>query len=75
MTQIQHIIKIQIQNMFKIQIQNIFMTQIQNTFKIQIQMLPGEIQVQGEAANNPSSVEEKPGQQQGSAEEIWLFSF
>ena len=33
-------------------------------------MLPGEIQVQGEAANNPSSVEEKPGQQQGSAEEI-----
>ena len=54
MTQIQHIIKIQIQNMFK----------------IQIQMLPGEIQVQGEAANNPSSVEEKPGQQQGSAEEM-----
>ena len=41
-----------------------------NIFKIQIQMLPGEIQVQGEAANNPSSVEEKPGQQQGSAEEM-----
>ena len=38
-------------------------------------MLPGEIQVQCEAANNPSSVEEKPGQQQGSAEEMWLFSF
>ena len=38
-------------------------TQIEDVFKIQIQMLPGEIQMQGETANNPSPVEEKPGQQ------------
>ena len=38
-------------------------------------MLPGEIQMQGETANNPSPIEEKPGQQQGSTEEIWLSLF
>ena len=39
-------------------------------YKYKYKMLPGEIQMQGETANDPGPVEEKPGQQQGSAQEI-----